>query len=258
MEFATARCEKGDSIAYVTLNRPEALNAYNIQMRDDLYEIFTIVRDDPEVQAMIISGAGRCFCAGADLTEFGTAPSPVVAREVRRSRDLWAVLKDMEKLTVAAMHGHVLGSGLEMALLCDLRVAAKGARFGLPETALGFIPAAGATQALPRVTRPGTALALILAGERIDAEEAYRIGLLHRIVSPESLLAEAENLAKRVLAAGPTITALAKEAVNKGLDMSLEEGLRLEARLSDFAFSTEDAWRRLRASGGGDEGYPLF
>lgn len=256
MEFPTVIYEKKDNIVYVTLNRPEALNAYSIRMRDDLYDIFTIVRDDPDVQAMIISGAGRGFCAGADLTEFGTAPSPVIAREVRRDRDLWGVLKDMEKLTITAMHGYALGSGLEMALLCDFRVAAEGTRFGLPETGLGFIPAAGATQALPRVVRPGTALGMILTGERIDAEEAYRIGLIHKVASRDSLMAEAEKTAKRVLGAGPTVIALAKEAVNKGLDVSLEEGLRLEARLNDLAYRTTDVWTNLRAHNASRDSYP--
>jgi len=247
MGFKTLIFDKKGEVAYVTLNRPEVLNAYSIQMRDDLYEVLTFVRDDPEVRVVIFAGAGRAFCAGADLTEFGTAPSPVIAREVRWKRDLWGVLKDMPKITIAAMHGYVFGSGMEMALLSDFRLAAEGTRFGLPETALGFIPGAGASQALPRIAKPGTALAMILAGERIDAQEARRIGLVHRVVARESLMAEAEGLARRILSAGPLAVPLAKEAVSKGLDLSLEEGLRLEARLSALVWSTDDAWEGLRA-----------
>lgn len=247
MILNTVIYEKHDAIAYVTLNRPKAMNAYSVQMRDDLYEVFTAVRDDPDVRAMIVSGAGKAFCAGADLTEFGTAPSSIIAREVRWGRDLWGVLKDLDKLTIVAMHGYVFGSGLELALLSDIRLAAEGTIFGLPETALGFIPGAGATQSLPRVVNPGTALEMILTCDRIDAEEAYRIGLVQRIVSQASLLAEAEQIASKVLAAGPVAVSLAKEAINTGLDLSLKEGLDLEARLSDLAFSTSDAWEGLRA-----------
>lgn len=256
MTFYTVIYEKQGAIAYVTLNRPKALNAYNIQMRDDLYEIFTAVRDDPEVRAMIVSGMGRAFCAGADLTEFGTAPSPVIAREVRWGRDLWGVLKDLDKLTVVAMHGYVLGSGLELALLSDLRLAAEGTIFGLPEAVLGFIPGAGATQSLPRVVKPGIALEMMLTCNRIDAKEAYRIGLIHRIVAQGSLLKEAEAIAAKVLAAGPLAVSLAKEAIDAGLDLSLKEGLELEARLSEMALSTADAWEGMRAHAEGRE--PVF
>lgn len=245
--FKTVVFDKRESVAYVTLNRPDKLNAYNVQMRDDLHEVFGIVRDDPDIRAMVIHGAGKAFCAGADLTEFGTAPSPVIARGVRWGRDLWGILKDVDKITVAAMHGYVFGSGFEMALLCDFRLAAEGTVFGLPETGLGFIPGAGATQALPRVIKPGAALVSILTGERIDSAEAYRLGLLHRVVPRESLLAQAEAFARRILSAGPLATTIAKEAINKGLDLSLENGLRLEERLSDLLFDSSDAWEGLRA-----------
>lgn len=256
MILDTVIYEKCEAIAYVTLNRPRALNAYSIQMRDNLYEVFAAVRDDPDVRAMIISGAGKAFCAGADLTEFGTAPSPVVAREVRWGRDLWTMLKDLDKLTVVAMHGYVLGSGLELALFSDLRLAAEGTIFGLPETQLGFIPGAGATQSLPRILRTGKALEMILTCDRIEAKEAYRVGLVHRIVPQDSLPAEAEKITRDVLAGGPLAVSLAKEAINRGLDLSLKEGLELEARLSELAFSTSDAWEGLRSCADGRE--PAF
>lgn len=247
MTFETVLYEKDGAIGYVTLNRPQMLNAYNIQMRDDLYEAFSAVKDDQDIRVLIISGAGKAFCAGADLTQFGTAPSPTVARSVRWARDVWGVLKGMEKPTIAAMHGHVLGSGLELALLCDLRLAADDARFGLPETGLGFIPAAGGTQTLPRVVKPGTARAMILTCHRIDAAEAYRIGLVNRVVPRKSLMVEAQMMAGRLLAAGPLTVGLAKQAVHKGLDLALEQGLRLETRLGALAYGTEDAWEGLRA-----------
>ncbi|TAK36697.1 MAG: enoyl-CoA hydratase/isomerase family protein [Chloroflexota bacterium] len=253
MSYKTVIYQKDDTIARVTLNRPEVLNAYSIQMRDDLYEIFTAVRDDPDVRVMIISGAGRAYCAGADLSEFGTTPSPVIARSVRWARDVWGVLRNMNKITVVAMHGHALGSGLELAMMCDLRLAAEGTRFGLPETSLGFIPAAGGTQSLPRGVKAGTALAMVLSSERIDATEALRIRLVNRVVPAGSLMAEAEALAQRVLSGAPLAVGLVKEAMNRGLDLSLEQGLDGERRLADLIFATSDAWEGLRAQVEGRE-----
>lgn len=241
MAFHTIIYDKKDGIAYITLNRPQVLNVYNVQMRDDLYQALLAVRDDPEVQALIISGAGRCFSAGADLTEFGTAPSVVIAREVRWARDVWGLLKSLSQPTIAAVHSYTLGSGLEMALFCDLRIAAEGAVFGLPEVALGFIPAAGGTQTMPREIKRGWATELILTGARIDAWEARRIGLVNKVVPREQLMAEAEGMARTVMSRGPIAVRLAKEAVNKGLDMPLGEGLRLEASLAALARATADA-----------------
>lgn len=246
MSFQTVIYEKEDALARVTLNRPDVLNAYNVQMRDDLFEVFSAIRDDPDIRVVVVSGAGRAYCAGADLTEFGTAPSPVWAREVRRARDLWGTVKDLDKILIVAMHGFAFGSGLELALLCDLRLAAEGTRFGLPETSLGFIPAAGGTQSLPRIVKPGTARRLILTGDRIDAAEAYDIGLVHRVVAAESLVADAEALAQRLLRIPTTALRLSKEALRQGMDLGLEQGLELESRLADFAFATRDVWHRLR------------
>lgn len=228
MSFETVLYDKKDDIAYVTLNRPESLNTYNMQMRDDLFEVFTAVRDDPDVQVMIVSGAGRMYSAGADLSEFGTAPSPVVARDVRWARDVWGTLRSLSKIAIAAMHGFALGSGLELALLCDIRIAAENTQFGLPEALLGFIPAAGGTQSLSRVVKQGSAMRMVLQGLRIDAMEAHRIGLVNRVVPADQLLAEAEAIASKILESKPQAVLLAKEAITRGLDLPLEEGLRLE------------------------------
>ncbi len=241
MTYSTIIYEKKGTIAYVTLNRPDRLNAYDIEMRDDLFEAFGVVRDDPDVRAMIVSGSGNAFCAGADLSEFGTAPSPVIARDVRWERNVWGVLKNLDKLTIAAMHGYALGSGLELALFCDIRIAAEGTKLGLPETALGFIPAAGATQSLPRVVKRGSALSMILLCERIDAREAHRLGLLNSVVGAESLMQEAEMMASKILAGGPLAVPLAKQAINRGLDLTLREGIALERRLWDLAFASRDS-----------------
>jgi enoyl-CoA hydratase/carnithine racemase len=162
--FETLVYEKKDGIAHVTLNRPQAMNTYNIQMRDDLYQILNAIKDDDEVLVSIFKGAGRkAFCAGADLSEFLTAPSPVVARQVRFERDVWGLFLSIPQPLIAALHGYVLGSGIEIALCCDIRIASEDTRFGMPEVSLGIIPAAGGTQTLPRTVGRGKALEMLLA-----------------------------------------------------------------------------------------------
>ncbi len=150
--FTVITYEKKDGVAYIVLNRPEVLNRYNIQMRDELYEVLTAIRDDAEILAVVFKGAGkRAFCVGADLTEFGTAPSPIIARQVMWERDVWGLLNGLKQPLIAAVHGYVFGSGMELALFCDIRIASDDAVFGLPEVSLGMIPAAGGTQMLPSV-----------------------------------------------------------------------------------------------------------
>jgi len=229
--FAAIDYSKCDGIACITLNRPDVLNRYNVQMRDELYQAFTAVRDDADVLAVIIRGAGdRAFCVGADLTEFGTAPSPVIARQVRWERDVWGLMASLEQPLIAAVHGYVFGSGMELALFCDIRIASDDAVFGLPEATLGMIPAAGGTQTLPRAVRTGTAIKMLITGERIDAGEALRIGLVNRVVSRKELLPAAEAMALGIAGRDPFAVRSAKRAVKQGLDLALEDGLALERR----------------------------
>jgi enoyl-CoA hydratase len=224
--------QKQDGIGYVTLNRPQALNAYNLQMRDELYQVLGAIKDDPEVEVVIFHGAGeRAFCAGADLTEFLTAPSPIIARQVRWERDVWGLFLSITKPLIAALHGYVLGSGLEIALCCDIRLASEDTRFGLPEPGLGIIPAAGGSQTLPRTAGRAGALEILLSGRWIEAEEACRLKLVNRVVSRAELLPEAERLARKIKTHRPLAVSYAKQAVTRGLDLSLEDGLELEARL---------------------------
>jgi enoyl-CoA hydratase len=232
--FETVIYEKRDGIAYITLNRPEVLNRYNIRMRDELYQVLTAIRDDTDILVAIFKGAGeRAFCVGADLTEFGTAPSPIIARQVRWERDVWGLLSKLKQPLIAAVHGYVLGSGVEIAMFCDIRIASEEAVFGLPEVSLGMIPAAGGTQTLSRLIGKGRALQILLAGDRIDAQEAFRIGLVNMVVSREALYLTAERMAQKILSRSPVAVRYAKEAVTRGLDLTLEEGLALEGRLAD-------------------------
>jgi enoyl-CoA hydratase/carnithine racemase len=231
--FEVVIYEKNEGTAYITLNRPKALNAYNIKMRDELYEVLGAVRDDPDVEVIILRGAGdKAFCAGADLTEFLTAPSPVIARRARFERDVWGRFLSVDKPFIAAMHGYVLGSGIEMALCCDIRLASEDARFGLPEPGLGIIPAAGGSQTLPRTIGRAAALEMLMSGRWLTAGEAYKIKLVNHVVSRADLLPEAEKIADRIKSHDSQTVRYAKQAVTRGLDLTLAEGLELEALLA--------------------------
>jgi len=239
--FETIIYEKQDGIGYIILNRPEALNAYNIQMRDELYEVLGAIRDDTDVEAVVLKGAGdKAFCAGADLTEFLTAPSPVIARQARFERDVWGLFLSIDKPFIAALHGYVLGSGIEMALCCDIRLASEDARFGLPEPGLGIIPAAGGSQTLPRTIGRAAALEMLLSGRWLTAQEACRLKLVNRVVPRADLLPEAEKLAIKIKSHNRTAVSYAKQAVTRGLDITLAEGLQLEAELGRRLIEVKD------------------
>jgi len=228
----TVLYEKVDGVAWVTLNRPARLNVYNVRMRDELFEVLSAVRDDAEIRAFVLRGAGRCFCAGADLTEFGTAPSPTIARGVRFARDVWAVLGGLDVPTVAALHGVALGSGLEMALFCDLRIAAEGTIVGFPEVRLGMIPAAGGTQTLPRASGMSYALDLLLTGRRVQAAEAARHGIVSRVVPAARLDREVASIAETAARLDPCAVRAIHDLLRTGVDAPLATGLRREAVLA--------------------------
>ena len=236
--FDTLLYDKQDGIAWITLNRPALLNAINMRMRDELWDVVQAVRDDPDVHVVIFKGAGeRAFSAGADISEFGTAPSYVESRRARRQRDLWGLILSLEKPLIAAIHGYALGAGIELPMCCDLRIASEDARLGLPEVSLGYIPSAGGTQTLPRHVPPGVAMHMILTGDPIDAGTALRHGLVQRVVPRERLYQEAELLARTLMSRGQLALGLAKRAVLEGLELPLAEGLALERRLAARALA---------------------
>ncbi|MFC1871137.1 enoyl-CoA hydratase/isomerase family protein [Chloroflexota bacterium] len=231
-DFETVIYEKRDTVGYVTLNRPKALNTYNLRMRDELYQVLGAIKEDSGVRVAVFRGAGeKAFCAGADLTEFLTAPSPVIARQVRWERDVWGLFLSITKPFVAALHGYVLGDGLEIALCCDLRLASEEARFGLPEPGLGIIPAAGGSQTLPRTVGRARAREMLLTGRFLTSHEAHRLKLVNRVVPRDELWPAADRLADRLKDYRPAALSCAKQAITRGLDLSLAEGLELEARL---------------------------
>jgi enoyl-CoA hydratase/carnithine racemase len=232
--FETVIYEKSQSgVAHITLNRPQALNAYSVQMRDDLYEILSAIRIDDEVRAIVFSGAGeKAFCVGADLKEFLTAPSVVKARRIRVVRDLWNLFLSLPQPLIAALHGYVLGSGIEIALFCDIRIASPDVIFGLPEVGLGILPAAGATQTLPRVLGLAGSLDMLLTGRRLTGQEALTMGLVNQLAPREKLLQTANEMAEKIASYDPAVVQNAKKAVRRGLDLPLEQGLELESRLA--------------------------
>jgi enoyl-CoA hydratase/carnithine racemase len=237
-DFEVIIYEKMDNKGYITLNRPKALNAYNIKMRDELYEALTAVKDDPEVAVIILKASGeKAFCAGADLSEFLTAPPPVAARQVRFERDVWGLFLQIKKPMIAALHGYVLGSGIEMAMCCDIRVASDDARFGVPEMGLGIIPAAGGSQTIPRVVGRGYAMEMLLSGRWITAAEAKKIKIVNRVVSRAELLPSVEKLADTIRNHDWAALSYAKQAIVDGLDLPLSQGLELEARLSKLVLN---------------------
>jgi len=231
LPFETVLFEKDGPVGYVTLNRPRVINAVNVQMRDDLYQAMSAARDDPDISVIILKGAERGFCSGADVSEFGTAPSPIIARQVRWERDQWGLILGIPKPIIVAIHGYAIGAGIEMSLCCDLRIASEETRFGLPEVALGMIPAAGGSQTVPRHLRLGHSMEVLLRGDLIGAEDALRMGLVQRVVSREALLPTAEAWAHRLASFDQRAVRAAKEAVYRGLDLPLPQALELEQAL---------------------------
>lgn len=242
--FETVRYTKLGPVATIEIHRPEVINAYNIKMRDELFQVLEATRDDPEVHGVILHGAGsRGFCSGADLTEFGTTPSQTIARQVRWQRDLWGLLANHPKTIVAAIHGYCLGIGIEIACLCDFRIASTDLVAGLPEVLLGMIPAAGGTQSLARVVGQGRALELLLTGCRIDANRALDLGLVTKVVAPSHLLQEAKRLLEEILQQPPELLEMNKTMINRGLEISLEHALRMEYRhASIWASNRSERW----------------
>jgi enoyl-CoA hydratase/carnithine racemase len=224
--------ERSGAVLTATLDRPQRLNAFDTTMRDALFEALDLARSDGTVDVLVVRGNGRAFSSGGDLAEFGTAPSPVRARDVRRVRDLWGTWSRLPCVSIAAVHGIAAGGGFEMALLCDLVVCADDARFWLPETALGLLPGVGGTQTLPRAVGPGRAAGVLLAGDEIDAAGALRLGIATEVVPARGLRRRVARLADEIAARPRDAVRAAKAAVARGLDLPLHRALGLERRLA--------------------------
>jgi enoyl-CoA hydratase/carnithine racemase len=220
-----------DGVAVVTLDHPP-LNVYDLEMRDALIEAVTAVRDVPTARCLLLRAAGRHFSAGADLSEFGSAETIFEGRRIRWDRDPWIPLSELPIPTIAELHGYAVGSGLEMSLLCDLRVAASETVLGLPETKLGMLPAAGGTQSLTRAVGPHAAMPIVLSGRNLDAAEALRRGVVQLVVPADELQATTRALASRLAALDPGVVRALVRCLAAAHDLPLSQGLAVERRLA--------------------------
>ena len=233
--------EKKGAIAYVTLNRPKVLNALNQRTWQDLRAAFEDARDDADVRGVILTGAGdKAFIAGADISELAQVSAVQAERSSTYGQEVLSLVENLGKPVIAAINGFALGGGCETAMACTIRLATESARFGQPEVKLGVPPGGGGTQRLPRLVGKGRALQLILSGEMITAQEAYRIGLVNEVVPAAELITRAEAILKQIFANAPLAVRYSLEAVNKGLETSQTEGLALEASFFGLCAGTED------------------
>ncbi|NUO83435.1 enoyl-CoA hydratase/isomerase family protein [candidate division KSB1 bacterium] len=241
MSFQNILFESKDRIAYLTLNRPDKLNALNWQTMQELQAALTSVKEDGNVGGVILTGAGsKAFAAGADIGELAQQ-TPVSAKEFSlNSQEILRFIERFPKPIIAAVNGFCLGGGSELALACHMRVASDKAKFGQPEVNLGIMCGNGGTQRLPRLIGKGRAIELLITGNMIDANEAYRLGWVNHVVAPEQLLPKCEEILQTVFKKGPVAVQLTLEAVIHGMEMTLEEGAQLESNLFGMLFSTED------------------
>jgi len=240
--------EYKNEVGILTMTRPEVLNALNFQLVRDLKEAFLRFKEDDSRKVLIITGqGGKAFCAGADIPELRGRHIADEKEGIRRGQEAFSTLEGLGKPSIAAINGYALGGGLEMALACTFRLASPNARLGLPEINLGLIPGYGGTQRLLRLLGQAKALEMILLGASITAEEAERLGLVYRVVEQEKLLDECMELAHRLCEKSPLTLSLAMEAILRGRDVPIKEGLALEADLGTFALNTEDSEEGLTA-----------
>jgi enoyl-CoA hydratase/carnithine racemase len=240
-KLANVLYEKKDAIAYVTVNRPKVLNALSGPTWADIRAAFEDARDDTAVHGVILTGAGdKAFIAGADISELAHATALDAQRASRFGQEVLDLIENLGKPVIAAVNGFALGGGCETAMACTIRIAVDTAKFGQPEVSLGLLPGGGGTQRLPRLVGKGRALQLILSGEMIGAQEAYRIGLVNEIVSAANLLTRAEAILIKIASQAPIAVKFALTAVNKGLETTQDQGLLLEASYFGLCAGTED------------------
>src|SRR6202051_2357911 len=233
--------EKKGSIAYVTINRPKVLNALNAKTISELRSAFENAHDDSEVRGVVFTGAGdKSFAAGADISEMANDTPLTAEQKTRSGQELTELIENLGKPVIAAVNGFALGGGCELSVASTIRIAAATARVGQPEVKIGIMPGCGGTQRLPRLVGKGRALQLILSGEIISAQEAYRIGLVNEVVPAAELLTRAEAILNRINSNAPLGVRFSIDAVNKGLDVGVSEGLLIEASLFGICAGSED------------------
>ena len=241
MNFENILLEKKNAIAYITVNRPKVLNALNMATMDELRAAFHDIKNDAGVRVVILTGSGeKAFIAGADISELAKN-DPVSAKEYAlRGQNVLNLIENLGKPVIGCINGFALGGGCEIALACTIRLASDNAKLGQPEVKLGIIPGYGGTQRLPRLVGKGIAMQLLLTGEMITAQEAHRIGLVNEITAPADLIPRSEAIAQKIIANAPLAVQYTMEALNKGMETPLSEGLYIEAALFGLASATED------------------
>jgi enoyl-CoA hydratase len=248
MEFNTVIYERDEKIEIVTLNRPKQMNAVDRTLVGEMIQLIEEIADDDEIRAVIIKGNEKFFCVGADIKDVIGITSSVEAHQwFDKGQALMNIIENLEKPVIAAVSGSALGGGCELVLSCDIRVAAENAVFGLPEIKLAVIPGGGGTQRLPRLVGVGRAKEMIYSGDTIDAHEAYRIGLVNKVVPVESLMGEAKRLAQKLASRPAFALKMAKMVVNKGINIDLQSALSLERSSIELLFSTEDQKEGMKA-----------
>src|SRR5438309_4632359 len=241
MNFENILLEKKNSIAYVTVNRPKVLNALNMATMDELRAAFHDIKNDKSMRVVIFTGAGeKAFIAGADISELAKHDAVSGKEYTHRGQNVLSLIENLGKPVIACIHGFALGGGCEIAMACTMRLASENAKLGQPEVKLGIMPGYGGTQRLPRLVGKGLAMQVGLAGEMISAQEAHRIGLVNEVLYAAELIPRAEAIAQKIIANAPLAVQWAMEAVSKGLEMPLQEGLYLEATLFGLCCATED------------------
>jgi enoyl-CoA hydratase/carnithine racemase len=241
MTYENILLEKKNAIAYVTVNRPKVLNALNMATMEELGTAFLDIRNDTSIRVAILTGAGeKAFVAGADIGELAKQDAVSGKEYAHRGQAVLDLIENLGKPVIARINGFALGGGCELALACTMRLASDNAKLGQPEVKLGIIPGYGGTQRLPRLVGKGLAMQMVLSGEMISAQEAHRMGLVNEVTPAAELVPRAEALAAKIIANAPLAVQYAMEAVNKGMEMTLAEGLFLEATLFGVCCSTED------------------
>lgn len=240
MEYQNIIFEKKDGIGYVTMNREKALNALDTEVLTELEHVFTAIDRDDDVKIAIITGKGRAFIAGADIGQMAELSGPAGRDMTIQGQQVMECIESISKPVIAAVNGFALGGGNELSMACDIRIASEKAQFGQPEVNLGIIPGYGGTQRLPRLVGKGMAKKLIYSAEMINAQEAYRIGLVDEVVPSEELMAAAEKLAKTIMSKAPISIKMAKVAINNGMNCDLKTGVQFEAEAYTSTFVSED------------------
>ncbi len=242
MDFETVLYKKQNELGIVTLNRPDSLNALNIQLKRELSEVFDELERDSGIRAVILTGAQRAFCAGSDIKERSRTQmtSPEFYFSQMKTQTLFRRIEEFPKVVIGAINGPAIGGGCELSLVCDLRIASEKAKFGLPEVRIGAMPVGGGTQRLPRLIGVARAKGLLFLGDIIDAQEAYRLGLVNRVVPGGKLMEEAGELARRIASNAPLSVKLIKRAINVGGQLDIASGIEYETQCAAVLIETED------------------